>query len=511
MLRYDRVLIAPSRAELDRALGDAAGAANKGCRARKLEWAPARTVELLSAAAGAPEGLRQWNGEGESKQRGFSTETRSALAVAWWTDPVKRVHYRVGADRVFTASSHVENLFCPYRERPPLWVVHRENLYFRGQREALSPYAICRCGAAGPPASIGWMGQCCAACHDRVEEGSALPLPDGEPARTMLLGHTSWAGPLAYAPDGRSLISAERSGMRLLVHDLATGAARELPRPGQLHALALSPDGSTLAAGYWGGEVDLLSPADGAVRYCFVRHTFTAGDGADRVLALAFSPDGSLLAVAPHGEAELWDLTGPAPVRRAVVAERLTGGRNGRYLAFSPDGRTLAVGHGARRAVLLWDVESGRGRRLEVEGLEYDNLVAYSPDGRALGVIHSPPGSVHLVEADSGRVLTRPDFDRANDLAFSPDGRVLAVAGHDDSLRLYSVPDGRPLGVFFWHMSGLNAVAFSPDGRWLASSSDDHVVKLWPVALLLAAGGDRAVPTTAPRSRHQSSSSSSSK
>ena len=63
---------------------------------------------------------------------------------------------------------------------------------------------------------------------------------------------------------------------------------------------------------------------------------------------------------------------------------------------------------------------------------------------------------------------------------------MLAVAGHDDSLRLYSVPDGRPLGVYFWHMQNLNAVAFSPDGRWLATSSDDHVVKLWPVAPLLA-------------------------
>src|SRR5687767_11286885 len=120
MLRFDRVLTAPDWAELERTLTAGAKAANKGCRTRKLDWAPGDTDALLLDVAGAPEGFRQWNGEGDRKQRGFGQETRSAVAVAWWTDPLKRTHYRIGADRVFCASSDVDHLFTPHRQRPPL-------------------------------------------------------------------------------------------------------------------------------------------------------------------------------------------------------------------------------------------------------------------------------------------------------------------------------------------------------------------------------------------------------
>lgn len=503
MLRFDRVLIAPTRADLERVLDDAAKAANKGCRTRKLAWAPADTDSLLIDVAGNREGFRQWNGAGDRKSRGFGQETRSAVAVAWWTDPLKRTHYRVGANRIYCASSDVDHLFCPYRKRPPLWMVYPENVYFRGEEETTNPFVICRCGASGSPKSLGWMGPCCAACHDRAEEEGAPLVPAGEPVRTLLIRRSGWVGPALFTPDGRSVISADRSGARVFTWDLTTGTAREVLSQDTADALAASPDGQTLAAGFSRGEVVLLSLKDGT------RDAFTTGSGMDRVLALAFSPDGSLLAAAPFGRAELWDVAmaarpvsnfvfaiphpgpwDPAPGgRRVVVAEDLRATQAARYLAFSPDGRTLAVAHGGRRGILLWDVASGQGRNLEISGVEYYACgVAFTPDGRILGVITSSPGSVRLVDLASGRVLAAPDFNRARDLAFSPDGRVLAVAGQDGSLRLFSVPDGHPLGVYFWHMQTLNCVAFSPDGRWLATASDDRCVKLWPVPELLRAG-----------------------
>jgi hypothetical protein len=244
MLRFERVLTAPTRAELERTLSEAAKAANKGCQARTLHWTPADTQSLLLDGVGAPEGFRQWNGEGQRKQRGFGKETRSAVAVAWWTDPLKRTHYRIGANRVYCASSHADHLFCPYGQRPPLWLTHPENVYFREEKEALIPFVICRCGAAGSPESLGWMGPHCAACYDRGAEGSALLIPAGDPVRTLLVGHTSWVGPVLFTPDGRSVISCERCGSRGLVWDLATGIAREvISGKDQLQAVALSPDG----------------------------------------------------------------------------------------------------------------------------------------------------------------------------------------------------------------------------------------------------------------------------
>jgi WD40 repeat protein len=112
--------------------------------------------------------------------------------------------------------------------------------------------------------------------------------------------------------------------------------------------------------------------------------------------------------------------------------------------------------------------------------------VVFSPDGRTLAVNSVSPRRVILLDPSSGRILPSPDFDQVYTLALSPDGRLLAVAGQDCSLRLFSLPSCRPLGVFFWHLMYLNGIDFSPDGRWLATSSCDNVVKLWPVRELLS-------------------------
>lgn len=483
MLRFDRVLVAPDWVELDRTLSAAARAASKGCRVRTIAWTPDATEALLHDSAAAPEGFRQWNGEGEARKRGFANETRSAVAVSWWTDPLGRTHYRVGSDRVYCASNHANHLFCPYHgPRPPLWVTHREDLYFREDSGRRIPFVSCRCGASGSLEALGWLGTHCAACHHLAT--GAAPTPSAGPARTLLSGHTAWVGPVFFTPDGRTVLSGDRCGFRVLAWDLAAGTPREvLGGDAQFWALALSPDGQTLAAGYARGAV-LLTPLQGGSR-----REFLTGTGTDRVLDLAFSPDGDLLAVAPYGRVEVWEAA--AARRRAVIAEGLRACHEARYLAFSPDGRTLAVGHAGRRGALLWDLASGQGRNLEVPGVEYcAGAVAFTPDGRTLAVLTgSRPAGVRLVDLSSGRVLGAPDFKGANNLAFSPDGRLLAVAGHDDSLRLFSVPEGRPLGVFVWHTGTVNDVAFSPDGRWLVTSSDDGCVKLWPLPALLACAG----------------------
>jgi hypothetical protein len=101
MPRFDRTLVAPSRAELDRTLQEAAVAANKGCRARLVRWTP-ETVEAL-AKESASEGFRQFNGEG--KHTRSWADRLSAVAVAWWTDSLSRRHYRIAAGRPACPSS----------------------------------------------------------------------------------------------------------------------------------------------------------------------------------------------------------------------------------------------------------------------------------------------------------------------------------------------------------------------------------------------------------------------
>jgi len=481
--RFDRVLVAPTAAALGDVLTEATKAANKGCRARTLAWTPADTHALLADVAAAPEGFRQWNGQGESKQRGWGKDTRSAVAVAWWTDPLRRVHYRVVAERIYCASSSdAKNFLCPYAERPPLWLVHPDEVYFREAKDA-APWAICRCGTQGPPEAIGWMGLVCAACHDRAEDGT-LPREPGEPARTDLVGHTSWVGRLYFTPDGRSMYAHPRSGGMLRGWSLETGL--ELGRtdiPTGVGVMAFAPEGGTVVVGL-SGRIERISTTDPTDR-----RSTAEGTWPDRLLDLKFSPDGATLAVAWARRVELRDADKLNV--RSVVAELTPQHQPARLLAFSPDGGTLAIAQGYQRAVRLVDVATTQTRSLDIPGEVYSSgVVAFSPDGRTLGVIGSTPGLADLIDLATPRRI-RLQFGRANGLAFAPDGRVVAVGGQDNSLRLFSVPDGRPLGVWFWHTHNVNDVAFSPDGRWLATSSDDGHVKLWPVAALLSSARPR--------------------
>jgi WD40 repeat protein len=182
--------------------------------------------------------------------------------------------------------------------------------------------------------------------------------------------------------------------------------------------------------------------------------------------SVAFSPDGTLLAVASGvvpamaepagnsqlGEIRLWDLSGRRPRPRASLVGHEYGIAS---VAFSPDGTDLASG-GFDRAVKLWGVAAGR---------EWATL-----DGHE--------GWVAAV-------------------AFSPDGSLLATGSHDHTIKLWDAATGRELTTLRGHTGNVYTVAFSPDGSLLASGSLDGTVRLWDVAQVLsekAACGRRSAP-----------------
>ncbi len=150
-------------------------------------------------------------------------------------------------------------------------------------------------------------------------------------------------------------------------------------------------------------------------------------------------------------------------------------------VAFSPDGNLLACGsHGL---VSLWDLQMGQMVHAQV-GLPGTVLaVRFSPDGRLLAVAGGRPA----VRGDL-RLFRTPDLQPAGALAghddaiaavaFSPDGRRLASAGFDRTIRIWDLETRKCLRVITSHADTVTALAFGTKGGWLASASKDCTLRL---------------------------------
>ncbi|WP_248837200.1 NB-ARC domain-containing protein [Frankia sp. AgKG'84/4] len=71
---------------------------------------------------------------------------------------------------------------------------------------------------------------------------------------------------------------------------------------------------------------------------------------------------------------------------------------------------------------------------------------------------------------------------RVQGLAVAPDDRLLVSAGHDGTVRLWTLPQGRQAAVLREHTGEVHGCAVAPDGRLLASAGADGTVQLWHIA-----------------------------
>ena len=167
-------------------------------------------------------------------------------------------------------------------------------------------------------------------------------------------------------------------------------------------------------------------------------------------------------------------------------------------VAFSPDGRSLAVGTESNQ------VEIWRADTLETENVlpcQYKKplrKVAFSPDGKTLAVTTiGPPTETQIWDVD--RWHLRASYEGASaghsecstDLAFSPDGKTLAVSQgtnfqpHDGAAtRLFDVATGRETATLRGDDALHLAVAFTSDGSTLATASENGEITLWDLATL---------------------------
>jgi WD40 repeat protein len=322
----------------------------------------------------------------------------------------------------------------------------------------------------------------------------------------------SFAPAVAFAPDGKTLVTAEMHSDAVHLWDVATGAL--LPQPaGHTNApyqVAFSPDGRRVVTG--GGQDGTLRVWDAATGAALAE--VRRGEG---VRACAFSADGRVLFSCWDGGQLCFHDAATGRLLHAVKLEdpeQPDTDQSGMHMYLCDGGKTLvALSHySARKAdrpiraflVTGWDTTSRKQLfRRRRESVHFG--VAVSADAKLLAAPQDDPsvrwskegagfGPIRLEDLATGEHLLSlpPRGGQSHPLTFSPDGRLLVAqhfdfagrprpagraAGSDHTLRVWEVATA---GEVLALPSVLNArVAFSPDGRVLAATSPTQEIVLW--------------------------------
>ena len=214
------------------------------------------------------------------------------------------------------------------------------------------------------------------------------------------------------------------------------------------------------------GHVDLpLQPLDKPVQRIFKKN---------RVLAVAFSPDGTRLASgSTDTTVRLWDTTGDTD---SMTLQKHTGPTN--VLAFSPDGKMLASGS-TDKTVQLWDTTTGEPLATLTGHINGITALAFSPDGRTL-VSGSTDGTIRFWQTATGdpvdtRITGHTQSIKA--ATFFQNSSTLVSAAFNGEITFWDIETPQKSAVQnSGHRDWYSAVAFSPDGTKLVSAAADSTI-----------------------------------
>ena len=287
-----------------------------------------------------------------------------------------------------------------------------------------------------------------------------------------------WPRALAASYDGQWLAYGNTDGKGqptiVLWSTVTKEIATQLPASGKAMSLALDPSGRRLAV--YGEEDRSVSLWDLESKTITKQFAATREDGLFKGV-VRFSPSGDWLAIGgTDGRVRVLD-TGTYEVKTSfkAAAEGLTA------LAFSPDGMLLASGSGyASSAVQLWKIPSGDSAGALAEHTAWISALAFTPDGKTL-VSASADQTIRVwnVVDRKQSFLLRGHLDEVHTLSLSPDGTKLVSGSRDGEVCVWHLNRITKDKTSLVASAPVSQARFLPNSQSFVCVNQDGSVFLW--------------------------------
>lgn len=223
------------------------------------------------------------------------------------------------------------------------------------------------------------------------------------------------------------------------------------------------------------GTDGVLVAGDEGVWYRDVasQRQFPTGDHTCWTVAAA-RVKGLVAATVGEGRLMMWDLKSGQFIRELGVSLRIS------EMAFSPDNRLLACGGWKDgKGVVVLDTDSWQPAH---EASQRGECLAFSPDGRMLAV-EEFPNQIVLWDTATWQIARTlaGHGDTVSALSFSPDSGLLASGANDRNVFVWDVDSGSVRYHLTGHRGDIRALTFSYDGRTLLSACNGGRLLLWHV------------------------------